>query len=41
MDFIIGFLKTIGQHDEIMVVVDMFIPIKSTFKDIDVANIFM
>jgi hypothetical protein len=47
MDFIIGLPKTIKQHDAIMVVVDKlskathFIPIKSTFKAIDVANIFI
>jgi hypothetical protein len=47
MDFITGFLKTIGKHDAIMVVVDKlsneshFIPIKLTFKGIEVANIFM
>jgi hypothetical protein len=47
MDFIIGFPKTIRQHDAIMVVVDKlskethFIPIKSTFKAIDVVDIFM
>jgi hypothetical protein len=46
MDFIMGFPNTIKQHDVIMVVVDKwskethFIPIKSTFKSIDVANIF-
>jgi hypothetical protein len=45
MDFIIGFPKEIKQHDVIMVVVDNlskethFIPIKSTFKSIDVDNI--
>jgi hypothetical protein len=47
MDFITGFPKTIKQHDVIMVVVDKlskethFIPIKSTFKSIDIANVFM
>jgi hypothetical protein len=47
MDFITGLPKTIKQHDAIMVVVDKlskethFIPIKSTFKSIDVANVFM
>jgi hypothetical protein len=46
MDFITGLPKTIKQHDAIMVVVDKlskethFIPIKSTFKAIDVANVF-
>jgi hypothetical protein len=47
MDLIIGLPKTVKQHDAIMVVVDKlskeahFIPIKSTFKSIDVANVFM
>jgi len=47
MDFITGLPKTVRQHDAIMVVVDKlskvahFIPIKSTFKAINVAGIFM
>jgi hypothetical protein len=47
MDFITGFPKTMKQHDAIMVVVDKlrkeahFIPIKYTFKSIDVANVFI
>jgi hypothetical protein len=47
MDFIMGLPKTVKQHDAIMVVVDKlskethFIPIKSTFKSIDIANVFM
>ena len=47
MDFITSFPKTIKKHDAIMVVVDMlskeshFIPIKYTFKDIDVVDVFM
>jgi hypothetical protein len=47
MDFITGFPKTIKKHDAIMVVVDKlskeahFIPIKSTFKAIDVVDVFM
>jgi hypothetical protein len=47
MYFIIVFPKTIKIHDAVMVVVDKlrkkthFIPIKSTFKAIDVANVFM
>jgi hypothetical protein len=47
MDFITGFPKTVRQHNAIMVVVDKFskethfIPIKSTFKAIVVADIFM
>jgi hypothetical protein len=46
MEFIIDFPKTIKKHDTIMVVVDKFrkgdyfIPIKSNFKDKDVANVF-
>jgi hypothetical protein len=47
MDFITGFPRTIKKHNENMVVVDklskatQFIPIKSTFKAIDVARIFI
>jgi hypothetical protein len=47
MDFIIGFPKTTKKHDAIMLVVDKlskethFIPIKSTFKSIDVVDAFM
>ena len=47
MDFITGLLKKIKQHDAIMVVVDKlrkedhFIPIESTFKVIDVVDVFM
>jgi len=47
MDFITGLPKTMKQHDAIMVVVDKlskaahFIPIKSTFKAIDVVNGFI
>jgi hypothetical protein len=47
MDFIIGLPKSARQNDAIMVVVDKlrksthFIPIKSTCKVIDIANIFM
>jgi hypothetical protein len=47
MDFIMGFPTTVKQHDEIMVVVDKlskethFIPTKSNFKAIYVANVFM
>jgi len=46
MDFIIGFPKIVKQHDAIMVVVDKlrkethFIPINSTYKSIDVVNVF-
>jgi hypothetical protein len=45
MDFIIGLTKNVKQHDAIMVVVDKlskethFIPIKYTFKAIDIANV--
>jgi hypothetical protein len=47
MDFIIGFPRIIKQHYVIMVLVDKlskeshFISIKSTFKSIYVANIFI
>jgi hypothetical protein len=47
MDFVTGLTRTIKQHDAVMVVLDKlskethFMPIKSTFKAIDVANIFM
>lgn len=47
MDFIIGLLMTMKQHDSIMVVVDKiskkvhFILVKSTYKTSDVAKIFM
>jgi hypothetical protein len=47
MDFITGFPITAKLHDSIMVVVDMltkashFIPLKTTHKVADVANIFL
>jgi hypothetical protein len=48
MDFIIGLPIKNNQHDSIMVVVDTlimkaahFIPLKTTHKEIDVANIYM
>jgi hypothetical protein len=47
MDFIIGLPKSTKKNDSIMVVVDKlsksahFIPVKSTCKAIDIANIFM
>jgi len=47
MDFIIGFLRIVRQHDSIMVVVDRlekvahFILVKSTFLAIDVAQVFI
>jgi hypothetical protein len=47
MDFITGLLNEIKQHDAIMVIVDKlskethFIPIKSTYKPIYIANVFM
>lgn len=45
MDFIIGLLRTVRQHDSIMVVVDRltkvshFIPMKSIFLASDVAHV--
>ena len=47
MEFIIGLLRTSRQHDSIMVVVDLlikvvhFIPVKSTYSTIDVAEVFI
>ena len=47
MEFITSFLRTVRQHDSIMVVVDMltkvahFIPVKSTFSARDVAQVFI
>ena len=47
MDFVMGLPKTNKEHDSIMVVVDKlskvahFIPIKSTNKVINIADIFM
>jgi hypothetical protein len=47
MDFITGFPRTDKQHDSIMVVVDKlmktahFIPLKTTHKEANVANIYM
>jgi hypothetical protein len=47
MDFITSLPRKVKKHDAIMVVVDKlskefhFIPIKSTFKAIDVENIFV
>ena len=47
MNFITGFPMTWRQHDSTMVVVDKlrkevhFIPVKSTHKTYDIANIFM
>jgi hypothetical protein len=47
MDFITGLPKPSKQNDAIMVVVEKlskvahFIPINSTCKEIDIANIFM
>ena len=47
LDFITGFPRTQKQNDSIMVVIDKlsksahFIPIKSTFKAINIAEIFM
>ena len=47
MDFITGFPKTKKQNDSIMAIVDNlskttnFIPVKSAFKAINIADIFM
>jgi hypothetical protein len=47
MDFIMGLPKTVKQHDAIMVVVEKmskathFIPVKSTHKAVNIAEIFM
>ena len=47
MDFITGLPKNFRQHDSIMVVVENlskaahFIPDKSTYKDVNIADIFM
>ena len=47
MDFITGLPKNFRKHDSIMVVVDKlikdahFIPIKSTYKVVNIAYIFM
>jgi hypothetical protein len=47
MDFITGFPRTRKQHDSIMVVVDKltkdahFIPLKTTHKATDAADIFL
>jgi hypothetical protein len=47
VDFIIGLPKNQKQNDSIMVLIDKlsksahFIPVKSTFKDINIAKIFM
>ena len=47
MDFIIGLLRTVRQHDSIMVVVDRltkfvnFIPVKFAFSTSDVAQLFI
>jgi hypothetical protein len=47
MDFITGFPRTSKQHDSIMVVVDKltkathFIPLKTTHRAVDVADIFL
>jgi hypothetical protein len=47
LDFITGFPRTQKHNDSIMVVIDKlsksahFIPIKSTFKAINIAEIFM
>jgi hypothetical protein len=47
MDFITGLPKLAKQNDAIMVVVEKlsksahFVPVKSTCKEIDIANIFI
>jgi hypothetical protein len=47
MDFITGFSRIIKKHDSIMVVVDKlmksahFIPLKTTHKEANIADIFM
>jgi hypothetical protein len=47
MDFITGLPRTSKQHDSIMVVVDKitkaahFIPLKTTHKETNVADIFL
>ena len=47
MNFITGILKKFRQHDSIMVIVDKlskashFIPIKSTYKVVNISDIFM
>ena len=47
MDFIIGFLRIVRQHDSIMVIVDRltkvahFIPVKPMFSTSDVAHVFI
>ena len=47
MDFITGFPKNFRKHDSIMVVVEKlskvthFIPVKSTYKVVNIAYIFM
>ena len=47
MDFITGLPKNVKQHDSIMVVVDKlskvvhFIPLKSTYKGVNIVDIFM
>ena len=47
MDFITCLPKNFRQYDSIMVIVDNlsksthFIPVKSTYKDVNIENIFM
>ena len=47
MDFITGLSNNFPQHDSIMVIVDKlskathFIPVKSTYKAVNIAYIFM
>jgi len=47
MEFITGFLRTMTQHDSIMVFLDKltkvahFIPVKNTYSACDVAHVFI
>ena len=47
LDFITGLPKNVKQHDSIMVIVNKvskeahFIPVKSTYKDVNIADIFL
>ena len=47
MDFITGILKSKKQNDSIFVVIDKlsketyFIPVKSTYKEVNIADIFL
>ena len=47
MDFVVGLLKTMRQHDSVWVIVDMmtmsthFIPVKSTYRAEDYSRIYI